>query len=145
MLFTLLGRFLTGFFVHGFLPKIMIDNVLVPVIKSKTGRIISKEYYRPIALASVVSKVAASIIFNRISCYIDACPNQFVFKRNHGTGQCMYALMFLIDAYKVMNGSVFTSCFLDASKAFDRVKHRILFTKLGNRGTPQYIIVFLVC
>ena len=40
--------------------------------------------------------------------------------------------------------------FLDASKAFDRVNNRILFTKLGNRGTPPppiYYshIVFLVC
>ena len=48
----------------------------------------------------------------------------------------------IIDAYRVMNGSVFT-CFLDASKAFDRVNHCTLFTKLGNRGTPQYIIRIL--
>ena len=91
LLFTLLGHCLTSFFVHGFLPKGMIDNVLVPVIKSKTGRIMSKDY-RPIALASVVSKVAESIIFNRISCYLDTCPNQFGFKRNHSKDQC---IMFL--------------------------------------------------
>ena len=117
LLFTLLGHCLTCFFLRGFLPKGMIDNVLVPVIKSKTGRIMSKDNYRPIALASVVSKVAESIIFNRISCYLDTCPNQFGFKRKHGTDQCIYVLKEIIDAYRVMNGSVFT-CFLDASKAF---------------------------
>ena len=116
----------------------MIDNVLVPVIKSKTGRIMSKDNYRPIALASVVSKVAENIIFKRISCYLDTCPNQFGFKRNHGTDQCTE----IIDAYRVMNRSVFL-CFLDASKAFDRVNRRILFAKLGNRGTPEYIIRIL--
>ena len=47
----------------------------------------------------------------------------------------------IIDAYRVMNGSVFT-CFLDASKAFDRVNHRILFTKLGNRGTPNILCAY---
>ena len=67
----------------------MIDNILVPVIKSKTGRIMSKDNYRPLALASVVSKVAESIIFNRISCYLDTYPNQFGLKRNHGTDQCI--------------------------------------------------------
>ena len=71
LLFSLLGHCYTSFFVHGFLPKSMIDKVLVPVIKSKTGRIMSAEdNYRPIALASVVSKVAESIIFNRISLVI---------------------------------------------------------------------------
>ena len=71
----------------------MIDNVLVSVIKSTTGRIMSIiDYYRPVALASVVSKVADSNIFNRISCYLDTCPNKFGFKRNHGTDQCIYVL-----------------------------------------------------
>ena len=67
----------------------MIANVLVPVIKSKTGRIMSKDNYRPIALASVVSKVAEIVIYNRISVHLDTCPNQFGFKRNHSTDQCI--------------------------------------------------------
>ena len=50
----------------------------------------SKDNYRPIALASVVSKVAEIVIYNRISGYLDTCPNQFGFKRNHSTDQCMY-------------------------------------------------------
>ena len=86
-----------------------------------TGRIISKDNYRPIALASVVSKVAEIVIYNRISVYLDTCPNQFGFKRNYSS---------------ILNGSVFT-CFLDASKAFARVNHSILFVKLSNRGIPQ--------
>ena len=58
-----------------------------------------------------------------------------------------YVLKEIIDAYRVMNGSVFT-CFLDASKAFDRVNHHTLFAKLGNRGNSSIYyshIVFLVC
>ena len=41
----------------GFLPDEMMAVALVPIIKSKSGRTMSKDNYRPIALASIVSKV----------------------------------------------------------------------------------------
>ena len=88
LLTDLLSQCMSCFFTRGSLPDSMIANVLVPVIKSKTGHIMSKDNYRPIALASVVSKVAEIVIYNRISGYLDTCPNQFGFKRNHSTDQC---------------------------------------------------------
>ena len=51
-----------------------------------------------------------------------------------------YVLKEIIDAYRVLNGSVFTWFFLDPSKAFERVNRSILFLKLSNRGIPQYVI-----
>ena len=57
VLFRLLGLCMSSFLVHGFLPDEMMAVALVPIIKSKSGRIMSKDNYRPIALASIVSKV----------------------------------------------------------------------------------------
>ena len=38
-----------------------------------------------------------------------------------------------------VNGGLFM-CFLDAFKAFDRVKHSVPFDKLVQRGVPGYIV-----
>ena len=52
---------MSSYLVHGFLPDEMMAVALVPIIKSKSGRIMSKDNYRPIALASIVSKVLEKI------------------------------------------------------------------------------------
>ena len=126
-----------------FLPESMMSVVLIPIIKDKKAKISSVDNYRPVAIASVVSKVVERIFFDRLSEYLDTMGNQFGFKPKLGTDMCIYSLKEIIGSYSQLNGCVF-SCFLDAYKAFDRVKHSMLFTKLLRRGAPGYIVRLLM-
>ena len=64
-------------FTHGFLPSSMCSVVIIPLIKDKSGTITAKENYRPIALASVLSKVIELIILDRIETCLLTSSNQF--------------------------------------------------------------------
>ena len=132
----------TSFMVHGILPESLMSVILVPVIKNKCGNISDVNNYRPIALASTFSKLIESIILDRIELFLITNHNQFGFKKKHGTDQCIYALKETLNLYKSLNTCV-SLCFLDASKAFDRVNHGVLFEKLKSRKVPSYIIRIL--
>ena len=128
-LIPLLALCITGFLVHGVLPDSMISVLLVPVIKNKSGKINSKDNYRPIALACILSKVLEIILLDRLELYMLTNDNQFGFKKKHGTDMCIFALKEIIASYRNLNSSMFL-CFLDASKAFDRINHEKLFRKM---------------
>ena len=49
--------------------------------------------------------------------------------------KCTYALKEIVENHRSLNGSMFMG-FLDASKAFDRLKHALLFEKLIDRNVP---------
>ena len=92
----LLALCLTGFLNHGVLPDSMLSVLLVPVIKDKAGKINGIDNYRPIALASILSKVLEKILLDRLERYITTADNQFGFKRKHGTDMCIFALKDII-------------------------------------------------
>ena len=139
----LLSLCFTSMFIHGFLPGSLLSVVLVPIVKDKTGIISSKDNYRPIALASVLSKLIERIILNRIDKCLLTSPNQFGFKSKHGTDHCIFAFKEVIDVCTRLNSRV-SVCFLDASKAFDRINHTKLFDKLRKRGICGYLLRILV-
>lgn len=139
---VLLALCFTGFLIHGVLPDSMITVLLVPVIKDKTGKISGTENYRPIALASVISKVFEQILMDRLKEYLITMDNQFGFKSKHGTDLCIYSLKEVVSKYNGHNSTVFL-CFLYASKAFDRINHTKLFIKLQERGVSPYLIRIL--
>ena len=82
---------ISALFIHGFLPDSMLSVVLVPVIKDKCRKINDSDNYRPIALASVISKVIEKILLTRMSDLLITTCNQFGFKSKLGrpTNTCI--------------------------------------------------------
>ena len=72
------------------------------------------------------------MILDRHKHILDTTANQFGYKPKHGTEFCIFVVKQVIDYYK-SNGSPVYLCFLDLSKAFDRVDFSLLITKLMSR------------
>jgi hypothetical protein len=136
---THLALCLTAIISHGFLPSNCMRTVLVPVIKNKVGDHSDIGNYRPIALVAVISKVLENIILKKLQTDVDISDHQFGFKKSHGTDMCVYSLKQIVQFYN-KHGSPVYACFLDASKAFDRVNHWTLFRRLLDRGVPPHIV-----
>ena len=84
-----------------------------------------------------------SLILVKCEEFLYTSDNQFGFKSGHSTEFCIYTLQEYIEFYKRRNTTVFVT-FLDASKAFDRIDHWRLFTKLIDKHVPLFVIKLLV-
>ena len=66
LLCLLLSICYTCMFKHCYMPQSMINSVIVPLVKNKSGDLTDKNNYRPIALSSIASKVFEHIIILRL-------------------------------------------------------------------------------
>ena len=98
--------------------------------------------YRPIALASCLSKVFESLLLDKTRVYLNTKSNQFAYKKKSNTDTCLFAFKEIIDSYNQHDSNVYC-CFLDASKAYDRVSHKRLFNCLHHRKVPLIYIRIL--
>ena len=106
---------------------------VVPVFKK--GEKDHCENYRPISLLSIVSKQLERCVFMNIKCHL----SQIICKCQHGFlrgKSCVTNLLEAIDyTGRIMdNGGQVDTIYLDMSKAFDRINHTKLITKLRNYG-----------
>ena len=77
-------------------------------------------------LPDAASKQLELVLQHRMAESLQTSHSQFGFKPQHGTELAIFTLKETIKCYLDASSPVFV-CFLDASKAFDRVNHAKLF------------------
>ena len=129
---------------HGHMSSDLMKTAIVPILKNRQMIVTSnKNNYRPIAIVTAMSEILELYIMRLIEKYLLTSDNQFGFKRQHRTDLCIFTVKSVIKYYNLCNSPVFT-CFLDASKAYDRVNHYTLFKKLLKRSVSIIVVQMLM-
>ena len=129
--------------LHQFIPRQVLSVIIVPLLKGKRKDPTVCGSYRPIAIATTLSKIVENVLLHRLQDFLYSADSQFSYKKGHSTELCVWTIKHLTDYY-TSKGSPVYLCFLDASKAFDRVNYWKLFTKLHARGAPAHLVNLLV-
>ena len=141
-IYPILSMLLNAMLIHSYLPEEFMYTLIIPLLKDKKGDITSKDNYRPIAITSIFSKVFELILLTRYDDLLHTAENQFGYKKGLGTDTCIFTFKEIVNYYRSLSSNVYI-CFMDASKAFDRINHWYLFDKLLKRGIPKLIVRFL--
>lgn len=129
---------------QGIFPDFFKIARVTPIFKANSPE--NPTNYRPISILSPISKVYESIIYKRLTNFLNSCniltKCQFGFRKNHSTALATAELN--ENMLKNLDDKVYTcGIFLDLSKAFDSVSHNIIIHKLeyyGIRGNTLKLL-----
>ena len=126
---------------EGIFPKILKSASITPLYKKGSKHNLGN--YRPISQLSVMSKIFEKVVKNRLMDYLNTNnilhQNQFGFQKGKSTQDAL--LRFSKMLYEnIDRGNSTLSIFIDFSKAFDTVSHKILLSKLSHYGIRGNIL-----
>ena len=143
ILYEQLALVLKSFLIHGHVTESLLLATLVPIVKDKFDDLCSSKNYRSIAISSLILKLLDWVILINYSHLLKCDDFQFVFQELSNTSLCSWVVYETIDQF-IRNGSLVYGCLLDCTKAFDTIKHSILFEKLLEAKVPPIVVRLLI-
>ena len=142
MLNFFLSRLFSCFISHSYLPVSLLHGKIKPIIKKRNGNRTDPDNYRPVMNSSNVLKGFEYCILSMLEKCIDIDSHQFGFRKNTG---CVSAITVLKESVLRYNseGSNVHCAMVDLSKAFDKINHKILITKLIDANVPTKLVLIL--
>ena len=119
---------------HGHHPDPLVVATIISIPKDYREDLSRDDNYRGIALSNSLTKLLDLILLERNREQLTTSPLQFAFKKHTSTSMCTLVMKEVIRHYMENKSDVY-SCCMDASKAFDRLKHDKLFSLLIERQT----------
>ena len=110
-------------------------GTITPIYKKESDELL--ENYRPVSTLPIFGKIFDKIIYSRLYKYFVSKgilhDRQFGFRKQHSTS---HALNYYIDKIKqsIEKGDHVLGIFIDLSKAFDTIDHKMSINKLSHYG-----------
>ena len=142
-LFHLLASVFKSYLTHGTLTLQILSCAFLPLFKGGLKRPDKFDSYRAIAGASQLLKLFEYVILITWGDLLTTDSMQFGFKAGVSTTQCSW-LVHEVCNYYMRRGTAVTACLLDCSKAFDKCKFDVLFSKLLRKGVPAVVVRALI-
>ena len=143
VLFEKLSTALQCFLIHGHDIHLLLLTTLVPIVKDKLGSLNSSKNYRTIAISSLVLKLLDWVILILFGAKLGIDDLQFAYQPGVSANMCTWTVIETASYFLRNGGNVF-SCLMDMTKAFDLVKHSILFRKFLKAGLSAIFIRLLI-
>ena len=137
-LYTMLCLLFNSVLTHGYYPKELVKTI-IPIPKDKSISLSKSTNYRGISLFNSINKLFDYVIIDLCGDTLLTSEMQFGFKPKHSTTLCTTVLKEIINNYVRRNSNIYC-CFLDASKAFDKIHFGKLFKTLVSKKFLPLVI-----
>ena len=133
---TLITKIINRIYKTGEIPDDFKNSIFIPIPKLKKAENCTQ--FRTISLITHISKILLQIIKRRITPMIErkVSENQLGFRRGRGTREGIFQVRQLGERLIEMNRKLYMA-FIDYSKAFDRVQHKMLMEVMKRAGLPE--------
>ena len=118
---------------------------MLPIFKTGDKTIVSN--YRPISILPFFPEMLEKLMSNRLLDYQNAndilVPNQFGFRDKYST---YFAILKLVDdiSEQLNNANYSIGIFIDLSKAFDIIYHKLFITKIQYYGVRSVVLDWFI-